>query len=194
MRGNERSHMDITFKCEQCGQNLVVDEAGAGETVPRPKCGTRLKVPYKSKLLDRGATPSPPPDKIVRASNSLPKTRTVLVIIALVVGGGFFAHKFWKDQEAASLMQTSGLALHMSSTEMARLIKNLASLPEGLEIATVVMTDFMSRHPEFIRTLAEGHIHLAMVEAMSREQGELGVRTLLTSVGAYQHSGRAIEE
>jgi hypothetical protein len=41
--------MDITFNCNKCGQSLTIDEAGAGQLVDCPKCGTPLEVPYKSK-------------------------------------------------------------------------------------------------------------------------------------------------
>lgn len=53
--------MDITFACETCGQNLVIDEAGAGLTIPCPKCGTPLEVPCASKTLDKAVAASPPP-------------------------------------------------------------------------------------------------------------------------------------
>jgi len=31
--------MDISFNCDQCGQNIVIEEAGAGLQVECPKCG-----------------------------------------------------------------------------------------------------------------------------------------------------------
>lgn len=37
--------MDITFSCTKCGQRIVVDEAGAGQIIDCPKCGTSLNVP-----------------------------------------------------------------------------------------------------------------------------------------------------
>ncbi|MGD1020380.1 MAG: hypothetical protein ABSA12_13795 [Verrucomicrobiia bacterium] len=37
--------MDITFACESCGQNVVIDEAGAGLAMDCPKCGQSLTVP-----------------------------------------------------------------------------------------------------------------------------------------------------
>jgi len=39
--------MDITFNCNKCGQHLVVDEAGAGLSVPCPACGKEITVPAK---------------------------------------------------------------------------------------------------------------------------------------------------
>jgi hypothetical protein len=37
--------MDITFNCDKCGQQLVIDAAGAGVTVDCPNCGQELTVP-----------------------------------------------------------------------------------------------------------------------------------------------------
>jgi len=37
--------MDITFDCDQCGQNIVIDEAGAGLVVACPSCNQALTVP-----------------------------------------------------------------------------------------------------------------------------------------------------
>jgi DNA-directed RNA polymerase subunit RPC12/RpoP len=51
--------MDITFNCQTCGQNIVIDEAGIGQIVDCPKCGKQLEVPYKS--LSVQATPAPKP-------------------------------------------------------------------------------------------------------------------------------------
>ena len=36
--------MDINFTCS-CGQNIVVDEAGAGMEIPCPNCQTPLVIP-----------------------------------------------------------------------------------------------------------------------------------------------------
>ena len=41
--------MDITFNCDKCGQQIVIDEAGAGLGVECPKCGQPLEVPHMSK-------------------------------------------------------------------------------------------------------------------------------------------------
>lgn len=37
--------MDIRFACDKCGQQLVIDEAGAGLTIQCPTCGVNLTVP-----------------------------------------------------------------------------------------------------------------------------------------------------
>lgn len=37
--------MDITFSCSSCGQQLAVDETGAGLSLPCPKCGQNLPIP-----------------------------------------------------------------------------------------------------------------------------------------------------
>ena len=40
--------MDITFSCSNCGQQLEVEESGAGLAVPCPKCGKSLTIPTAS--------------------------------------------------------------------------------------------------------------------------------------------------
>jgi len=39
--------MDITFNCDSCGQELVVDEVAVGVTVECPNCGQELTVPSR---------------------------------------------------------------------------------------------------------------------------------------------------
>jgi DNA-directed RNA polymerase subunit RPC12/RpoP len=39
--------MDISFQCDRCGQNIVIDESGAGAPVNCPKCGSRVTAPAK---------------------------------------------------------------------------------------------------------------------------------------------------
>ncbi len=42
--------MDITFNCGWCGQQIVVDEAGAGLATDCPKCGQPVTVPSAEQL------------------------------------------------------------------------------------------------------------------------------------------------
>jgi DNA-directed RNA polymerase subunit RPC12/RpoP len=42
--------MDISFNCNKCGQNIVIDGAGAGQTVECPKCGQPITVPSRAQL------------------------------------------------------------------------------------------------------------------------------------------------
>lgn len=37
--------MDILFSCSECGQHMVIDEAGAGLVVKCPKCARDVCVP-----------------------------------------------------------------------------------------------------------------------------------------------------
>ena len=37
--------MDVSFNCDQCGQQIVIDEAGVGLITDCPKCGQTLTVP-----------------------------------------------------------------------------------------------------------------------------------------------------
>ncbi len=47
---------DISFDCDHCGQNIVIEEAGAGLIVQCPKCGKSLNVPSAG----AGRTPTTP--------------------------------------------------------------------------------------------------------------------------------------
>jgi len=40
--------MDIKFNCDNCGQDIVIDETGAGNIVDCPKCKTSVMVPVSS--------------------------------------------------------------------------------------------------------------------------------------------------
>jgi len=40
--------MDISFKCSKCGQSLVIDEVGAGNSLDCPKCGSPVYVPNRT--------------------------------------------------------------------------------------------------------------------------------------------------
>ena len=74
--------MDITFRCESCGQSIVIDEAGTGLQVECPKCGQSLTVP-------QAATESPLkapvlPSKIVRPrSFALRSIGTAALVLGL---------------------------------------------------------------------------------------------------------------
>ena len=50
-------HVDIRFSCENCGQHLVIDTAGAGLVVQCVKCSVSLTVPTSAPL-------SPPPTAV----------------------------------------------------------------------------------------------------------------------------------
>lgn len=66
--------MDISFNCDKCGKNLVIDNAGAGITIDCPQCGKAVYVPsaapspkpkdpparVEPKPLPRAAVPAPP--------------------------------------------------------------------------------------------------------------------------------------
>lgn len=94
--------MDINFNCPRCGQNIAIDEKGAGTTVECPSCNAQISVP---------ATPSAKPSPLSRSSVVTPAAASaaasdpaitrrsgwssflkVIGVICLVGGGlGFFA-------------------------------------------------------------------------------------------------------
>ena len=57
--------MDIQFSCNKCGQNIAIDEAGAGLEVQCPQCGQSLTVPLTGSLPnptpELGSVPPTPP-------------------------------------------------------------------------------------------------------------------------------------
>jgi SPP1 gp7 family putative phage head morphogenesis protein len=57
--------MDIKFKCTSCGTHIVIDEAGAGMTVPCPTCGASLIVPAMYSVCARGDLTNIGPNEIV---------------------------------------------------------------------------------------------------------------------------------
>ena len=52
--------MDIQFDCDQCGQSIVIDEAGAGLQVDCPKCGQSLIIPQAQPHPPEPSTDIPP--------------------------------------------------------------------------------------------------------------------------------------
>jgi DNA-directed RNA polymerase subunit RPC12/RpoP len=53
--------MDISFSCNKCGQQIAIDEAGAGQLVDCPKCGIPIEVPCKSQPMGKAVVPPPLP-------------------------------------------------------------------------------------------------------------------------------------
>lgn len=52
--------MDITFNCGWCGQQIVVDEAGAGLATDCPKCSQPITVPRQDEEHPNAAPATPP--------------------------------------------------------------------------------------------------------------------------------------
>ena len=82
--------MDITFSCGHCGQHLVIDSLGVGDTVPCPKCGRSLTVPFTSTPLE-SVNQSVIAEQTVSSSDKATasikaKTITFLIVSPLVVG------------------------------------------------------------------------------------------------------------
>lgn len=78
--------MDITFTCEKCGQNIVIDEAGAGITIDCPKCGGPVYVPSRPprsadntpvRVDASSARPAPVATPVGRVSSRLVSDRTL---------------------------------------------------------------------------------------------------------------------
>lgn len=50
--------MDISFNCDECGQQIVIDGAGEGILVTCPKCGAQITVPTPTAATTRSSTKS----------------------------------------------------------------------------------------------------------------------------------------
>jgi type IV pilus assembly protein PilM len=50
---------DISFTCDKCGQDILVDESAAGATVNCPSCGGQLVIPQKIRLGESSAPMAP---------------------------------------------------------------------------------------------------------------------------------------
>ena len=83
--------MDIVFTCKHCGQQLEIDEHGAGVSIDCPKCGKAVYVPSRSTV----AAQQPPKRVTVNPSrkpNSLPPAIegglhcVVIAVVLFVVG------------------------------------------------------------------------------------------------------------
>src|SRR5439155_8067269 len=65
--------MDIRFNCPRCGQNLSVEEKGAGMMVNCPNCKGQIEIP-------RGTTPPPSPKLSVSAERQTPQSSSRLEV------------------------------------------------------------------------------------------------------------------
>ena len=54
--------MDLIFNCPKCGQELEVDDSGAGEEIDCPSCGELIRIPEPTEArVAPAATPTPEP-------------------------------------------------------------------------------------------------------------------------------------
>ena len=94
--------MDIQFDCPRCGQNLAVDETGAGSTTDCPKCGHKITIPTRpdpsprstpSAPLPVAPSPAPPkapvanPSQRAVSESALAGWFTFLAILNFIAGG-----------------------------------------------------------------------------------------------------------
>ena len=158
--------MDIAFICEKCGQNIVIDEAGAGITVDCPRCGKPVYVPSSVPTAGRSAparieASSARPIQTERSGMKL-KTRKLLITgVALLVFGPvlgyvlWFVGLFYAMQTPASMMSPGGFPDigRMLSTMSTRMFASLLPLLLGtLAGATGFFLIVYSLISHFVRT------------------------------------------
>ena len=71
---------DINFNCPECGHNLLVDESGAGITVPCPECAKPIKIPCPPA---QAAYSDPMSQLRNNHNNKLPTVRHIRIISTL---------------------------------------------------------------------------------------------------------------
>lgn len=104
--------MDITFKCGHCGQSLVVEEGGAGETVPCPTCGHGLTIlqnqtakhPLPVRDFQEGVNTALDKQKktVQRGVLTSPMSLSATLLVIAVIVGGFFVYSLWDAHQRAS--------------------------------------------------------------------------------------------
>jgi len=120
--------MDISFSCDKCGQQIAIDEAGAGQLVDCPKCATSIVIPSptsaknEAKLTWKPIAPAaskPPPAAVPQtdknnvaqllgraAGRNVTKIKAFLGIA--VIAGGFFAYNRWEHHKAIRAFVAAG--------------------------------------------------------------------------------------
>jgi DNA-directed RNA polymerase subunit RPC12/RpoP len=85
--------MDISFNCERCGQNITIDESGAGVAVQCPTCGHSLVVPSPPSQTGsipppspKGATPRVADTSITGKRKGKSRTKKFIGVSTLVIG------------------------------------------------------------------------------------------------------------
>ncbi len=79
--------MDISFYCFKCGQHIVIDAAGAGVSVPCPKCQAALVVPSaqaEQSPVRQGERLALPPRKPKRRLGLIGIVGVVLVFLGIL--------------------------------------------------------------------------------------------------------------
>ena len=131
--------MDITFNCDKCGQQIVIEEAGAGLqvecptcassiSVPNPHITSRLRIKSDARKVSELSNPNTNPisSQSVPAKINIkwfPKLLSVLVIVAIgYYGGRFIANKVPKNQPIAAIVPnihetTKGEVFNFFNTE-----------------------------------------------------------------------------
>lgn len=113
--------MDITFNCDKCGQEIIIEESGAGLHVECPKCTASIIVPspnirisekrlrLKPRVEDNSSRLNPNLNDILpqtqaaaKSFKTLPKFLTVLVIIVI----GYCSVKYFADKSPQNLSKT----------------------------------------------------------------------------------------
>lgn len=153
--------MDITFNCDKCGQNIVIDAAGAGQIVDCPKCGQPLEVPYKSKTLPQTKREAPNMDT---AKQALVSMRTfVLSFVVVGVAGLLGAVLFYMTvvkplqiqvQELTDTVNHNAETANRATTELRKALGSLTdTVNHNAEAANRATTELGDALDSLTRTV-----------------------------------------
>jgi hypothetical protein len=155
--------MDISFSCDKCRQQIVIDEAGAGQLVNCPKCRAPLGVPYKSKSVESpppllGQVAEPIPESpAAKAVGRLPKALGVVVLSVLAICA-FLAYEyensdadFWAKMRGAAYARSERAAAEAGD---ARAQYNLAF---DYELGSGVQEDSAQAAKWYRKAAEQGH-------------------------------------
>jgi|GEM_PF-2937796 len=113
MRLREALRMGISFKCEMCGQDIVIDEAGAGQVFDCPKCSTPLLVPSKSVE----AEPSAGPGERGTRTNFHALAWVLGFLAVATIGAGLIV---WRGTRPATISGAAWVTLRSGQSDLLR--------------------------------------------------------------------------
>ena len=154
--------MDITFDCDKCGQNIVIDEAGAGTVVDCPKCGTSLEHPHKSPRRKPESSPQPKRPSPFRIIG--------VVVIALFCALGFVFFRDYTLNGEVFIVTKGGESIKLGLVPIGLI--SLADLTPYLKDKETTASNELARLEPLIKT-TEGNfgVYKMLVEEQDHYYG-----------------------
>ncbi len=141
--------MDITFNCPKCQQHLVVDESGAGMTVPCPTCGADISIPPKTvtpapineeaQELPTPAAPESAPNQ-KRQTSPVRKKRKPVLPVRSQSGGTSSEELYQKCKDLAYELRVEDAIRARRDADLARAREKGYKFSESFAIQATVQT------------------------------------------------------